>query len=100
MSYTLCIKCYLPRYKYEPQFSENVVAAQIDGVLASNLLLLDETSIVSGTVDFADNLLVADVTSDSGILDGCNLLQVCKSRLVVNLGKESFGLLTLLSYFS
>nr|APA05127.1 polephole-like protein [Penaeus vannamei] len=59
----------------------NVVAAQIDGVLASNLLLLDETSIVSGTVDFADNLLVADVTSDSGILDGCNLLQLNASTI-------------------
>lgn len=54
-----------------------MVADQIDGVLASNLLLMDESSVVAGTVSFADNLVVGDLTSESGILDGCNLVQVC-----------------------
>lgn len=60
-------------------FTANVVAAEIDGVLSSNLLLLDESSIVSGMVDFADNLIIADVTSESRVLDGCNVVQVCKA---------------------
>ncbi|XP_047476928.1 uncharacterized protein LOC125030725 [Penaeus chinensis] len=62
----------------------NVVAAEIDGVLTSNLLLKDMSSTVAGTVDFAENLVVADVTSDSRVLDGCNLIQLNTSTIWKN----------------
>ncbi|XP_063609338.1 uncharacterized protein LOC134783408 [Penaeus indicus] len=66
----------------------NVVAAEIDGVLASNLLLKDESSSVAGIVDFAENLIVADVTSDSGVLDGCNLVQLNTSTIWKNANED------------
>lgn len=45
----------------------------------ANLVLVDQARPISGLVSFADNLEVKDVTSDLGVLDGCDLLQVCKA---------------------
>ncbi|XP_042894169.1 uncharacterized protein LOC122267999 [Penaeus japonicus] len=68
--------------------ANNVVADQIDGVLASNLLLMDESSVVAGTVSFADNLVVGDLTSESGILDGCNLVQLNQTTVWRNVNGD------------
>lgn len=57
-------------------FSENVNAPVIDGVNTANLVLVDQGVSVGGSVDFADYLEMKDVTSDTGVLDGCDVVQV------------------------
>ncbi|XP_037779775.1 uncharacterized protein LOC119576246 [Penaeus monodon] len=56
--------------------AKNVNAPEIDGVNTANLVLVDQARPISGLVSFADNLEVKDVTSDLGVLDGCDLLQL------------------------
>ncbi|XP_063609339.1 uncharacterized protein LOC134783409 [Penaeus indicus] len=61
--------------------AKNVNAQEIDGVNTVNLVLVDQTRSISGLVSFADNLEVKDVTSDLGILDGCDLVQLNASTV-------------------
>ncbi|XP_042857978.1 uncharacterized protein LOC122244196 [Penaeus japonicus] len=61
--------------------ARNVNAPEIDGVSTDNLVLVDQTSSVSGTVTFAESLETKDITSNSGILDGCDLIQLNTSTV-------------------
>ncbi|XP_047476972.1 uncharacterized protein LOC125030755 [Penaeus chinensis] len=61
--------------------AKNVDAPEIDGVNTANLVLMDQAKSISGLVSFAENLEVKDVTSDLGVLDGCDLVQLNASTV-------------------
>ncbi|ROT83230.1 polehole-like protein [Penaeus vannamei] len=61
--------------------AKNVNAPVIDGVNTANLVLVDQGVSVGGSVDFADYLEMKDVTSDTGVLDGCDVVQLNASAI-------------------
>lgn len=55
----------------------NIDAPVIDEVITSELLLLDQDGFLEGTVVFEENVVMSGVMSGTGLLDGCDILEVC-----------------------
>lgn len=56
----------------------NIDAPVIDEVNTSDLLLLDQDGFLEGTVVFEENVVMSSVLSGTGLLDGCDVMEVCK----------------------
>ncbi|ROT80194.1 polehole-like protein [Penaeus vannamei] len=62
-------------------FSSNITATNIDApvideVNTSDLLLLDQDGFLEGTVVFEENVVMSSVLSGTGLLDGCDVMEL------------------------
>lgn len=67
---------------------EDLYAPVIDGIDMDSIMLVDESGHVGGQVTFAEDLNLLDgLTSDTNILDGCNLVEVwtCQLHTALNM---------------
>ncbi|XP_037779779.1 uncharacterized protein LOC119576256 [Penaeus monodon] len=65
-------------------FSSNITATNIDApvideVITNELLLLDQDGFLEGTVVFEENVVMSGVMSGTGLLDGCDILELEQS---------------------